>query len=111
MLQEAIGMFEAVFTNLDTISLAIAVGVTVLAGLIMRGYGSVLYVTVGALIVYAGAQFARGILLDNADPQAQLNTWWSNLQTMTFADFLVYFVAFFIVVTVVFILKSIFLRR
>lgn len=103
------GVFGSVAN--DPVLLGIMVVVVVLAGLIMRGYGlgRLITATLGALIVYAGASIAREIIA-GGNWQAVANARFNAFLDMDMGDFLVYFLAFAIVITGVYLLKSLFQR-
>jgi hypothetical protein len=104
MLDQLVNIVEAVFLS-DPVSGGIAAVVALLAGLVLHRYSGIVYVTVGGLVGYAVAQFGRRVLLENQDAGALLSRWQDHAMSMTFAEFLVYFVAFFVVISVVFVLR------
>ncbi|NWG45063.1 MAG: hypothetical protein HXY25_00760 [Alphaproteobacteria bacterium] len=102
-------MVQDVFVNVDPVSGGIAIVVALLAGLILQRYLSgIISVTIGALIAYAAARFAKLVLLDGREIQPLAESWWSGMLNMRFGEVLVYFVAFLVVITVVYILKTAF---
>lgn len=111
MVQQLIDLTTGVFQSLSTdeIALGILLIVVLGSGLALRGFGHIVSMTLGALIVFAVALFARDVV-QGGDPMALAEGRWNHFLGLEMGTFLVYFIAFAIVITVIFLVKSMFQR-
>jgi hypothetical protein len=95
-----------IFTTDDTIRLAIMLVLALLGGLVMQGYGQILSTTVIVLILLVVADAARAVFMDGVAFEEQLDASYAAFQGLSAFDLVAYFVSFFVVITVVYIVKS-----
>ncbi|MFW6027675.1 MAG: hypothetical protein ACOC91_02590 [bacterium] len=105
---------EAVFLSLssDYVAGGIALVILIIAGLFMRGYGQIINTTFGALVVYGIALVLWSAFGSGADVSAEtaIGNSWDAFMAVTMGAFLVYFIAFFLVITIIYIIRSAFSR-
>jgi hypothetical protein len=106
MLQEIINYVMGVFQSQDQIGLLAMAAIVVIAGLMLGAFGSLIRFTLIALVVFAGAMLARRIFMDGAEPVSLVQQSGNDLASMSFGTFLVYFVAFAVVIGAVYFVKS-----
>lgn len=101
---------EAVFLSLsaDYVAGAIALLIVIIAGLVMRGYGQIVNTTFGALVIFGLALVIYGVVGSGADVSAEtaIGNSWDAFMAVTMGTFLVYFIAFFLVISVIYIIRS-----
>jgi len=106
ILSELWGMVQAVFTSGSMITNIIAVVIALLAGIFMTRYGAIIYTTIASLVVFAIALFVLGIVQGGKSVDQQAQATWDGFMALSFGAFLVYFIAFFLVISVVYLVKS-----
>lgn len=108
---------RATFFSGDWIALAIAFGSVVIAALMMRRGTQIASMTLLALALFALGGYLRGVFLaaDGAVTggrlAGQLQSSWGVFMNMTAANLLSYFLAFMLLIFVLFGARSIFGRR
>jgi hypothetical protein len=100
ILQEMWSIVMSVFGSASTISLVIMLVVVVGAGMMLRGFGHLLSMTTGALIIF-GLLSLGYTITQGADPMALPGTAWADLKQMTVGNLVVMFLAFAIVISMV----------
>ncbi|HEY8697858.1 MAG TPA: hypothetical protein VIM02_09585 [Rhizomicrobium sp.] len=96
-----------VFTSADMITLAIIVVIALAAGFMMESMGSLVTMTVGALVVFGLATYARAIAMGGGkDAGAVAQTDWHNLLGLQVQVLLAYAIAFAVVIAVVHLIRS-----
>jgi hypothetical protein len=105
IVQEMWDIVMRVFGSTDTVSLVIMLLVVVGFGMMLRSFGDIITLTVSALIVYGLARLAYTVS-QGADPGSLAGTAWNNLKAMAVGDLVVYFLAFAIVMGIVWAIRS-----
>ncbi len=104
-----------IWSNVETVFLsggyetaAIALIIAVIAAFVMSGYGQIINTTVGALVVFGLAQVVYGVVTSGPDVSAEssIGNSWDAFMAVTMGAFLVYFIAFFVVISVFYIIRS-----
>ena len=85
----------------DVITLGLMVLAALAAGFMTMELGSIVMMTIGALIVFAILTFIRGVALQHADASALLTADWHAFETMQALTLLAYGIIFGIVIAVV----------
>lgn len=100
--------FEAVFLSGDWVSVGMAAAIAIIAGLLMSSFGHIINTTFGALVVYGIAEVVYGVVTAGADTSTEsaLTSSWEGFAAISMGVFLVYFVAFFVVITIFHIIRS-----
>jgi hypothetical protein len=106
MLQEIINYVTNVFQGQDQIGWAAMLAIVVIAGLMLGAFGSLIRFTLIALVVFGGVMLARRIFMDGAEPVALVQQSGNDFAGMPIGTFLVYFVAFAVVIGAVYLVKS-----
>jgi hypothetical protein len=109
MLQQMMDLVTGVFTGVDQTTWIIMVVIVLLAALLMRAFGQIITITLGALVVFALATAGRQIAA-GADPLGLAQERWNSFLALSVGQFLVYFLAFAIVIAGIFMIKSVFQR-
>ena len=110
-------ILQATFLRGDWISLALAFGSVLAAALMMQRGGQIGSMTLLALVIFAVGSFARGFL-DASGGEAsvsatgqraanQLEASWGQLMNLQAGTLLAYFLAFMVLIFVIFGLKSV----
>lgn len=110
MLDQLTNLVTGVFSTTDEITLGIMVVIVILTGLLMGSIAQIINFTLGALVLFAAALVARAIIMDKAEPMALAEQRWNAFLGLSMGEFLVYFVAFALVILGVFLVKSLFRR-
>jgi hypothetical protein len=97
-----------VFGSLGMYAQIAAIVIAVLFGLFMSEFGAIINMTFGALIVFVIAQLVIDIAVGGADVIAALDNMWVEAGYLTLHEVLAFAGAFFVVIFVVWLLKSIF---
>lgn len=120
ILNDVIGTMRATFLNGDFIALAIAFGSVAIAAVMMRRGTQIGSMTLLALALFALGGYLRGVFFAPAAEgtavtggrlAGQLQSSWGMFMNMTAANLLSYFLAFMVLIFVIFGAKSIFARR
>ena len=101
-LSQSIG---AVFGSFDSVSFAMMALVSVGAGFMMTGMGSIVTATFGALIVFALASFARAALTAK-DTQGIARSDWHDFLAMPMHTLAVYALVFGVIIAIIYGLRS-----
>ncbi|MEO1252003.1 MAG: hypothetical protein AAFW81_06640 [Pseudomonadota bacterium] len=117
ILSDVIAIFRATFLGGDWIGLAIAFGSVLIAALLMRRGTQIGSMTLLALVLFALGGFARGVF-GGPEPAAvtgdrlagQMQASWSVFMGLTAATLLAYFLAFMVLIILIFGLRSLFSR-
>lgn len=105
ILQEMWDIVMRVFGSADTISLVIMLVVVVGAGMALGGFGRIVQVTVGALVIFGLLRLAYTIT-QGAEATALPSTAWNDLKVMSVGDLTVMFLAFAILISVVHLIRN-----
>lgn len=110
-------ILQATFLRGDWISLALAFGSVLAAALMMRRGGQIGSMTLLALLIFAIGSFLRGILTTPAGEAGvsatgrrvanQLEASWGQLMNLQAGTLLAYFLAFMVLIFLIFGLKSV----
>ncbi len=120
ILNDVLAILRATFLSGDWIALAIAFGSVGVAALMMRRGTQIGSMTLMALALFAIGGYLRGVLASPAVEGAavsgsrlagQLQASWGVFMNMTAAALLSYFLAFMVLIFVIFGAKSVFARR
>jgi hypothetical protein len=106
MLQEIINYVMSVFQGQDQIALASMAAIVVIAGLMLGAFGSLIRFTLIALVVFGGAMLARRVFMDGAEPVGLVQQSGNEFAAMQMGTFLVYFIAFAVVIAGIYLVKS-----
>jgi hypothetical protein len=117
LLSDVIGVFRATFMHGDLISIAIGAVSVLLAVLIMQRTGQIGSMTLLALVFFVIGGFGRAILspppealserITGARAAGQVENSWMQFADMSAGTLLAYFIAFMLLIFVLFGLKSI----
>ena len=119
LINEVVAVIHSVFLGGDLVSLLIAFGSVLIAGLGMQRAGQLVGMTVMALALFVLASSARvifgaGAAADGASvggrAVGQLQSGWTNLMSMPAGVLLAYFLAFMALILVLFLVKSVVAR-
>jgi len=94
----------------DTITLVIMAVIALGAGFLMEGLGSLVTVTVGALVVFALAGFVREVTTHGANAAQLAQTDWHNFLAWQVQGLIAYAVLFAVVIAVIQLLRSLVMR-
>ena len=107
-------IFRDTFMTGDWISLAIAFGSVLIAGLVMQRGTQIGSMTLLALVLFALGCFGRGLLsgaqeagVTGTQAMGQLEANWTQFMSMQAGTLLAYFVTFMLFIFVLFALKSV----
>jgi hypothetical protein len=119
ILNDVVGVFRATFLGGDLIGLAIAAGAVLIAALVMQRGSQIGSMTLLALAIFALGGFIRGVMRgpiaeDGGSVAAQtgsraagqLDASWSQFAGMPAGVLLAYFIAFMILILVIYGIKS-----
>lgn len=106
MLQEVMNYISSVFTAQDQIGLAAMAVIVLVAGLMLGGFSSIVRFTLGALAVFGIAMIGRKILMDGGEPVGTVQQTGEQFLQLSMGTFLVYFVAFAVVIAAIYLVKS-----
>ncbi|GJL94025.1 MAG: hypothetical protein DHS20C05_04300 [Hyphococcus sp.] len=119
ILNDVLSVLRATFLNGDWISLLIAFGSVVVAALVMRRGTQIGSMTLMALTLFAIGGYLRGVFA-GATPEGgsvtggrlvnQLEASWGIFMNLTAATLLAYFIAFMLLIFVLFGVRTIFSR-
>ena len=110
------GIIHATFLSGDWIALLIAFGSVAIAALIMRRSGQIASVTLLALVLFAIGGFVRGLFRGAGPAEGatygdraalQLRYTWDHFMGMQAGTLLAYFIAFMVLILVLFGVKSV----
>lgn len=118
MLNDVLSVLRSTFLNGDWISLLIAFGSVIVAALVMRRGTQIGSMTLLALVLFAIGGYLRGLF---AGPTTgndvtggalvnQLEISWASFMGLTAATLLAYFIAFMVLIFVIFGAKTVFGR-
>jgi hypothetical protein len=105
ILQEMWDIVMRVFGGADSISLIIMLVVAVGAGMALGGFGRIVQVTVGALVIFGLLRLAY-TLTQGAQATALPQTAWNDIKVMSVGDLVVYFLAFAIVISAIHVIRN-----
>jgi hypothetical protein len=99
---------EAVFLSGDYVSIGIAVVVALIATFAMSSFSQIINTTFGALVGFGLAQVVRNVVEAGSDTSTEsaIANSWDAFMAVSMGVLLVYFIAFFVVITIFFIIKS-----
>ena len=116
IVSDVVGVFKSVFMAGDMIGLAIAAGAVLVSAMVMQRGSQIGSMTLLALVLFALGGFVRGFLHKGeaaADGAAasgravgQLNASWAEFSGMQAGNLLAYFIAFMVLVLIVYGLKA-----
>jgi len=103
---------EAVFLSGDYVTGGMALVIAVFAAVVMNSFGQIINTTFGALVVFGLAQVVYGVATAEADvsTEASIRASWDAFMAVSMGVLLVYFIAFFVVISIVYMIKSAFQR-
>lgn len=116
---EVVSIFRGIFLGGDLIALAIAVGAILVAALSMSRGAQIGSMTLMALVLFALGGFVRGFFGAGAPASAeatggraanQIEASWSQFAGMQAGTLLAYFIAFMLLILLIFGLKSVLSR-
>ncbi|MEZ5896664.1 MAG: hypothetical protein R3C51_09700 [Parvularculaceae bacterium] len=115
LLNDVIGVFRSTFMSGDWVGLGIAAGSVIVASLIMQRGTQVASMTLLALVLFALGGFVRGVIggaqTEGADPAGaaagQFDASLSQFSSMQAGSLLAYFLAFMVLILVIFLVKSV----
>lgn len=119
ILNDVLQTMRATFLGGDLIAIAIAIGSVAVAALMMRRSTQIGSMTLLALTLFAIGGYLRGVISGPAGEEAavtggrlagQLQSSWGLFMNMTAASLLSYFLAFMLLIIVIFGAKSVFSR-
>lgn len=118
IIDQAVGTFRTTFLNGDWIALVIAFGSVLLASLLMRRGGQIGSMTLLALVLFALGGYLRGYfggaasngVSEGSRAVAQLERSWSSFMSLSAGSLLAYFVAFMVLILVLYALRSVLSR-
>ena len=114
IINDVVGIFNATFLTGDWIALAIAFGSVLIAGLMMQRGGQVGSMTLLALILFAIGGYLRGAFRAASSSEgaagnrfaSQLEASWAQFMSLQAGTLLAYFIAFMVLLLILFGLKS-----
>ena len=118
ILNDVLAIIRATFLNGDMISLLIAFGSVLIASLVMRRGGQIGSMTLLALTLFAIGGYLRGVFA-GPTPEGgvtggrlvnQLEASWSVFMGLTAATLLAYFIAFMVLIFLIFGVRSVVAR-
>lgn len=111
------GIFRSTFLTGDWIALVIAFGSVLIAALLMRRGGQIGSMTLLALVLFALGSYLRGVFRASAETisygeraVSQLEASWLRFMDLQAGQLLAYFIAFMILILVLYGLKSVLSR-
>jgi len=104
--EDILNVVIGVFSTEDMIQLGVLLAVMLLAGLFMPNIGSIVTTTFVALVLFALAMFVRGVVLDGQDAATLAEMDWQNFLALEVKVLFAYAVAFAVVISVVFFVRS-----
>ena len=119
ILNDVLQTIRATFLGGDLVAIAIAFGSVIVAALMMRRSTQIGSMTLLALTLFALGGYLRGVIAGPVGEEAavtggrlagQLQSSWGLFMNMTAASLLSYFLAFMLLIIVIFGAKSIFSR-
>ena len=119
ILSDVIGVFRSIFTSGDMIGLAIALGAVAIAAFMMQRGGQIGSMTLLALVIFALGGFIRGVMkgpvaTDGGSVAAQtgsraagqINQSWAQFYSMEAGTLLAWFIAFMVLIFLIFGVKA-----
>ena len=119
ILSDVIGVFRSIFTSGDMIGLGLALGAVAIAAFMMQRGTQIGSMTLLALVIFALGGFIRGVMRgpvasDGGSVAAQtgsraagqLNQSWANFYNMEAGTLLAWFIAFMVLIFLVFGVKA-----
>ncbi len=118
IINDVAGIFRATFLNGDMIALIIAFGSVLVASLIMRRGTQIGSMTLLALVLFALGGFLRGYFRGAPTAETtygdravwQLESSWSHFMNLQAGTLLAYFIAFMVLILVLFGVRTVFGR-
>ncbi|WP_375201450.1 hypothetical protein [Hyphococcus sp.] len=118
IINDVAGIFRATFLNGDMIALVIAFGSVLVASLIMRRGTQIGSMTLLALVLFALGGFLRGYFRGAPAVETtygdravwQLESSWSHFMNLQAGTLLAYFIAFMVLILVLFGVRTVFGR-
>ncbi len=118
IVNDVVGVFSATFMSGDWTAIAVAVLSVLIAVVVMRRGTQIGSMTLLALVVFAFGCYLRGYFMQPASSNvvdgnrvvAQLQSSWMEFSGLQAGTLLAYFIAFMVLILVLFSLKSIFAR-
>ncbi|GAB4525871.1 MAG: hypothetical protein Kow00133_14590 [Amphiplicatus sp.] len=111
------GIFRSTFLTGDWIALVIAFGSVLVAALLMRRGGQIGSMTLLALVLFALGSYLRGVFRASAETVSygeravsQLEASWLRFMDLQAGQLLAYFIAFMVLILVLYGLKSVLSR-
>jgi hypothetical protein len=95
-----------IFTTADWITLAIMAIVAIGAGIVMQEFGAIVTTTIVALIVYAIAVYARGVLMGGQNAAQLADKNWHGFMGLPVETLISYAIPFALVIGVVHAVRS-----
>ena len=115
IVQDVTNIMKATFMNGDYLALVIAFGAVVVASLLMRKGTQIGAMTLLALVLFAVGGYLRGFFRgpapageEGSRAVGQLKTSWSSLMNMEAGTLLAYFLAFMVLILVLYGARSVF---
>ncbi|MBI1366273.1 MAG: hypothetical protein GC153_10020 [Alphaproteobacteria bacterium] len=113
MINDVVEILRHTFLTGDWLALVIALGSVLVAALLMQRSGQIASMTVLALVLFAAGGFMRGYFGPHPDAASegaravsQLKMGWADLMHMQAGDLVAYFLAFMVLILVLFGIKS-----
>lgn len=119
ILNDVIGIFKATFMHADLIGLAIAAGAVVVAAMVMQRGSQIGSMTLLSLALFALGGFVRGVMRGPAQADGgtvaaqtgnrvagQLDASWAQFSGMQAGTLLAYFIAFMILILLIYAVKA-----
>ena len=106
MLQDILDYIMGVFQGQDQIGLIAMLAIVLVAGLMLGAFGNIVRFTLIALAVFAVVMIGRKIVMDGAEPVRLVQQSGHDFAALSMGTFLVYFVAFAVVIGAVHLIKS-----
>lgn len=105
---DTMDIINSVFLSGDVITAVIAVVVAVIFAFLMSSYSSVVGTTIGALIVFVIAQYARTVVQggEGVTWESTLESYWRSFMDLSMGTFLVYFIAFLVVISIFYAIRQ-----
>lgn len=119
IISDVVGIFRSTFMGGDMIGLAIAAGSVIVAAMVMQRGTQIGSMTLLSLVLFALGGFVRGVMRGQASSDGgsvaaqtgdralgQMNASWAQFSDMQAGTLLAYFLAFMVLILVVFGVKS-----
>jgi hypothetical protein len=104
-------MAVAIFTTADATHLGLMAIIIIAAAFFMSSLGQIVNVTVGALLAYAIANIILTLVTAGGDVMTLIQQSWDALLALDFKTFLVWFLAFGVLIAIINTIIGLVLRR